>query len=103
MQTMPVRSGINIRAMDGISNRRRHDQFIQLIIGLFAICPPRNGITGTDLVAAFALVAVGDRLGIEVELPEAGFPLPLLVVHHQVLHAVDEAEMHSLQPKHGAV
>lgn len=54
-----------------------------------------SSILERELVAAFALVAVGDRLGIEVELPEAGFPLPLLVVHHQVLHAVDEAEMHS--------
>lgn len=46
------------------------------------------------LVALFALVAVSNRLGVKPQLLEAGVPLLVLALHHQVLHAVDETEMH---------
>jgi hypothetical protein len=52
----------------------------------------------TNLVAIFAVVALCYRLGVEAQLLEAGLPILVLALHHQVLHAVDEAEMHILYP-----
>ena len=44
------------------------------------------------------LVALHDRLGVKPLFLEARLPFLALAVHHQVLHAVDETEMHILQP-----
>lgn len=44
----------------------------------------------------FALVASCYRLGVEAQLLEAGLPLNVLTLHHQVLHAVNKLEMHIL-------
>ena len=49
-------------------------------------------------MAKFAVVALCYRLGVEAQLLEAGLPILVLALHHQVLHAVDEAEMHILSP-----
>jgi hypothetical protein len=55
-------------------------------------------IARTDLLATLTVVALHDRLGVEPLFLEAGLPLLALVLHHQLLHAVDETEMHVLQP-----
>lgn len=47
-----------------------------------------------ELVAMLAFVAFCYGLGVEAQLLEAGLPVLVLPLHHQVLHAVDEAEMH---------
>jgi hypothetical protein len=49
-------------------------------------------------VAMLAFVAFCYGLGVEAQLLEAGLPVLVLPFHHQVLHAVDEAEMHILYP-----
>ena len=49
-------------------------------------------------MAKFAVVALCYRLGVEAQLLEAGLPILVLALHHQVLHAVDETEMHILYP-----
>lgn len=46
----------------------------------------------------FAVIALCYRLGVEAQLLEAGLPVLVLALHHQVLHAVDEAEMNILYP-----
>jgi hypothetical protein len=51
-----------------------------------------------NLVAQFALVAVSNGLGVKPQLLEAGVPVLVLALHHQVLHAVDETEMDILHP-----
>jgi hypothetical protein len=51
-----------------------------------------------NLLATLTVVALHDRLGVKPLFLEAGLPLFALVLHHQVLHAVDETEMHILQP-----
>lgn len=53
---------------------------------------------GTDLVAMLTLVALHDRLGVKPLFLEARLPLLVLVLHRQLLHAVNETEMHILQP-----
>ena len=55
-------------------------------------------VLGTDLLAMLTLVALHDRLGVKPLFLEAGRPLLAVVLHHQVLHALDETEMHILQP-----
>lgn len=51
-------------------------------------------------MAKFAVVALCYRFGVEAQLLEAGLPVLVLALslHHQVLHAVDETEMHILCP-----
>lgn len=44
------------------------------------------------------VVALHDRLGVKPLFLEARLPFLALAVHHQVLHTVDETEMHILQP-----
>jgi hypothetical protein len=58
----------------------------------------QGNAVGTNLLAMLTPIALHDRLGVKILFFEAGLPLLLLVVHHQVLHAVDETEMHILQP-----
>ena len=49
-----------------------------------------------NLVTLFAFVAFSYGLRVKPQLLEAGLPLLVLALHHQVLHAVDETEMHVL-------
>jgi hypothetical protein len=57
---------------------------------------------GTDPDAMPTLVALGDKARVKPLLLEAGLPLATPVVHHHVLDAVDETEMHILQTNSGA-
>lgn len=55
-----------------------------------------------DLVATLTLVALGYKLGVKTQFNDAGLPLPIPAFHRQVLYAVDETEMHILQPTYSS-